>query len=596
MGYYGSVGNIGYTGSAGSFTGTTTSSVFINNVTASTGTNTGALTVTGGVGIGGNLNVGGDIIANKLTIQLTTVTTTYVTTDDIISTYNTTASTGTNTGALVVAGGVGIGGDLNVGGTITGNLLGTAATATNAGAFIVQNISSNTVPRYLTFVSTTTGYVTGETSATGLTYVANRGLGVGAGSISPVDSQSYGGKVVDIHGPVYARQSTSPSTYYLSQGVYNQSTYINAVGANNNFIWQVNNSQKMFLSNAGYFGIGVSPVSDLHLQGAQFRHNDTTGFNTYTFTLSAGVVQLASTATLVLATNNVSITSTVSSTSTVTGALTVTGGVGIGGSVNIGQTSTIRGAEIITTATIGNYSSAGGGASSTGTTSTFLISNTSSSTSTVTGALVVTGGVGIGGNLNVGGTITGGGVRSSTTTTTPTPANVGDIWYYQGTDAVYRYEFDGFTTTWIDITGPSAVYLYGGNAASRSGYLSAASGNNFITPSVAWDAATPVPINDGATITIDLSSGMNFICTLTNAVGVTRTLNNFVNAKAGQTGWIQLIQSATGNNKVTFGTNWHWALGTTGTISTSTVNGVDILFYTVLTPTYYLGNMANRVV
>jgi hypothetical protein len=113
---------------------------------------------------------------------------------------------------------------------------------------------------------------------------------------------------------------------------------------------------------------------------------------------------------------------------------------------------------------------------------------------------------------------------------------------------------------------------------------------------VAWDAATPVPINDGATITIDLSSGMNFICTLTNAVGVTRTLDNFVNAKPGQTGWIQLIQSATGNNKVTFGTNWHWALGTTGTISTSTVNGVDILFYTVLTPTYYLGNMANRVV
>jgi hypothetical protein len=54
-------------------------------------------------------------------------------------------------------------------------------------------------------------------------------------------------------------------------------------------------------------------------------------------------------------------------------------------------------------------------------------------------------------------------------------------------------------------------------------------------------------------------------------------------------------QSAAGNNNVTFGTNWHWPLGAPGTFSVSTVNGVDILFYTVLTPTYYLGNMANRV-
>ena len=60
--------------------------------------------------------VGGDIVANKLTIQLTTVTTTNVTTDDIISTYNTTNATSTVTGALVVTGGAGIGLDLWVGG------------------------------------------------------------------------------------------------------------------------------------------------------------------------------------------------------------------------------------------------------------------------------------------------------------------------------------------------------------------------------------------------------------------------------------------------------------------------------------------------
>lgn len=91
---------------------------FLSTTTAIS-TDTGAVIVAGGVGIGGDLYVGGEIVANKLTIQLTTVTTTIVETDDIITTFNTSTSTSTNTGALVIAGGVGIGGDVNIGGTIT---------------------------------------------------------------------------------------------------------------------------------------------------------------------------------------------------------------------------------------------------------------------------------------------------------------------------------------------------------------------------------------------------------------------------------------------------------------------------------------------
>jgi hypothetical protein len=237
----------------------------------------------------------------------------------------------------------------------------------------------------------------------------------------------------------------------------------------------------------------------------------------------------------------------------------------------------------------------GGGGSSTGTTSTFTINNITVSTGTTTGALVVRGGAGIGGTLNVGGRVNGGGVRTSTTTTTPVPADVGDIWYYAGTDAVYRYQFDGTTTTWVDITGPNLISLYQGNAADRAGYLSAASGNNFITPSVAWAAATPVAIADSANIVIDLSTGMNFTCLLTSGVGATRTLANFINPKPGQTGWVMFTQSATRNNRVNFGSNFRWPLGNTGTVTTSTVNAVDILFFTVMTPTYILGNMVNRV-
>jgi hypothetical protein len=90
----------------------------ISATTPATSTSTGAIVVEGGVGIGGDLYVGGNIVANKLTIQLTTVSTTLVTTDDVIKTTNTTNATSTLTGAMTVAGGVGIGRDVLVGNQI----------------------------------------------------------------------------------------------------------------------------------------------------------------------------------------------------------------------------------------------------------------------------------------------------------------------------------------------------------------------------------------------------------------------------------------------------------------------------------------------
>lgn len=91
-------------------------SVTVRGATEATSTTTGALTVQGGASVRGNLYVGGEIVANKLTVELTTVTTTIVVTDDIIETENTTTSFSPSTGAIIAAGGAGIGGNLNVGG------------------------------------------------------------------------------------------------------------------------------------------------------------------------------------------------------------------------------------------------------------------------------------------------------------------------------------------------------------------------------------------------------------------------------------------------------------------------------------------------
>jgi hypothetical protein len=90
-------------------TGTNTSIVVQGSV-ATTSTNTGALVVEGGVGISGNLFVGGDFITNIFTATTATVYNLKITSTEV--------SLNTATGALVVAGGVGIGKNLNIGSTL----------------------------------------------------------------------------------------------------------------------------------------------------------------------------------------------------------------------------------------------------------------------------------------------------------------------------------------------------------------------------------------------------------------------------------------------------------------------------------------------
>jgi hypothetical protein len=142
--------------------------------TASTSTSTGTLVVTGGVGVGGNINAGGTV--NRLTgntASTSTSTGTLVVTGgvgvsqdlccrDVYASFleigngnfiasssgniesegffrlwGNTASTSTSTGTLVVTGGVGVGGNIHVGGTVnrlTGN---TASTSTSTGTLVV---------------------------------------------------------------------------------------------------------------------------------------------------------------------------------------------------------------------------------------------------------------------------------------------------------------------------------------------------------------------------------------------------------------------------------------------------------------------------
>ena len=93
------------------------------NPTPAISTITGALTVLGGVGVGGDIWAG-DIYSNGSLLtsggsggavgSLQTVTDNGYTTNHPLITTNATSSTNTQTGALIVRGGVGVGGDLHI--------------------------------------------------------------------------------------------------------------------------------------------------------------------------------------------------------------------------------------------------------------------------------------------------------------------------------------------------------------------------------------------------------------------------------------------------------------------------------------------------
>ena len=130
--YASSLGNIQFTtgtmylnvtGTNLRLVGTETLSVIVSGGSISTNTNTGALVVEGGVGIWGNAFIGGNLVTSIFTATTSTVYSLAVT--------STATSVNTSTGALVVEGGVGIGENLNVKNNLTVGSTATFSTDVN---------------------------------------------------------------------------------------------------------------------------------------------------------------------------------------------------------------------------------------------------------------------------------------------------------------------------------------------------------------------------------------------------------------------------------------------------------------------------------
>lgn len=125
-----------------------------------------------------------------------------------------------------------------------------------------------------------------------------------------------------------------------------------------------------------------------------------------------------------------------------------------------------------------------------------------------------------------------------------------------------QYKWDG--TAWV-----AAAVVPVPVAATSAEYISNSAPTKMLTSGATWGAAAYAAITDGATITLNLSLGLNFAGT----IGTGRTMANPTFGKAGQTG---LILLSTGT-VTTWGSNWKFPNG----VKPISSGGTDIISYIV---------------
>ena len=276
-----------------SFTGTIFGVYDISGVPAIEAYDTGNVVLTetfGNVGIGvattattAKFTVGGGVsIAG-----ITTIT-------------NTSTSLSTGSGALQVQGGVGIWGNLYVGGTLNAaSVVGSISTATYANNINITNDTTSVGLQYLTFVSASSGYNTLKTAATsGISYYPNSG-NFGIGTSNPGNRLTVYTTATNTDGLILGS----------SVGGGNVSLRPNQAGGSNNGITQSGDAGIIYSSAAG-MNTGGFIIAPWYAGTSGMRFD------------SSGTV------TIPLAQN---------ATSTSTGALRVTGGAGIGTSLYVGS-------------------------------------------------------------------------------------------------------------------------------------------------------------------------------------------------------------------------------------------------------------------
>jgi hypothetical protein len=403
---------------------TATGNVVVEQTTTSTNTTTGALVVKGGVGIAGAVYTGSTIIASGNIVALSSARPT-----------NSTGFTG-NVGALILpTGGASIYGNVQIGGFF--------------GATVAQEATD---------IQTGALYVAGGISSGGRINASGRMSIVGTGAATPTGATYYGG--FNLWLPTTSTgdqqiQATGPNQDFTIRNAYNIGLKILCLAAGNVVVDSTTESTGSTTGSLVVQG-GIGIAKRLNVAGNIVASSGTASTNTTTGALvvqgGVGISGAVYTGSTIIASGNIVAASGTASTTKTTGALVVDGGLGVTGSQYVNTIYTTTG--IFWEANGTNYVT-GIGAGAVGTSGDLQFNNAGvmgasslryynsnaavaaigglASTSTTTGSFQILGGVGITGALYnalvlvSGGNIVAAATTESTGTTTGSFVALGGV-------------------------------------------------------------------------------------------------------------------------------------------------------------------------
>jgi len=358
------IGNIGTTIIGGNILIGTTGNIQVANTYPSISYLTGAVVIAGGTGIGGNLQIQGN---------------TFHYPGGNVQIANTAAATTATSGALQVSGGIGVQGSIHSGGGINSPTIGNIGTTIIGGNILIGTTGNiqvaNTYP--------STSYTSGAVTLAG-------GMGVGGNLQIQGNTFHYPGGNVIISNIAAATTATS-GALQVAGGIGVQGSIHSGGGINSPTIGNIGTTivgGNILIGTTGNIQVANTYPSISYLTGAVVIAGGT-GI--------AGNLQIQGN-TFHYPGGNVVISNTAAATTATSGALQVVGGVGVGGSIHSGGG--------INSPTIGNIGTTiVGGNILIGTTGNIQVANTYPSGTYTSGAVIIAGGTGIGGNLQLQGNL-----------------------------------------------------------------------------------------------------------------------------------------------------------------------------------------------
>lgn len=385
----------------------------------------------------GNVTISSDGVANVLTVSSTGITIIGDLTDigngtmNTLSITGTTVSTNSTTGALTVAGGVGIEGNINTASNLTVNGISSLSNVTINGNLVAGNANFS-LPVTITSPADSTDYDTGALILTegglGVQGNINSGGDVQGATLTGTITTAAQTNITSlgtltnlgVTGNIVSANANVSNLVVTSNSNFGNVGNVKITGGSTGQYLQTDGTGNLVWQDAASTNAIVAGTSNVRITSVNGPVTISSNANPNVIVVDGNVVNVNGTLTIsdTATTNALIVSSVVNSTSYTTGALTIAGGLGVAGNIFTDKNLTVAGNTFIGNTTIQGTAIVQG-------TSEFqsivTLQGVTDSTNSSTGVLVLTtGGLGVAGNINSAQNVSGATLTGTLTTNAQT--------------------------------------------------------------------------------------------------------------------------------------------------------------------------------